>query len=79
MRSASVRLLRAIVVLDPHTGRLLTMSGGYDYRVSEFNRAIQAQRQPVLLSSHLSIWPRLIRDMPRPNSGCASCGFDQGR
>ena len=36
----------AIVVLDPHTGRLLAMSGGYDYRVSEFNRAIQAQRQP---------------------------------
>ena len=36
----------AIVALDPHTGRLLAMSGGYDYRVSEFNRAIQAQRQP---------------------------------
>ncbi len=36
----------AIVALDPHTGRLLAMSGGYDYRVSEFNRASQANRQP---------------------------------
>ena len=35
----------AIIVLDPHTGRLLAMSGGYDYRVSEFNRAVQAKRQ----------------------------------
>ena len=36
----------AIVALDPHTGRVLAMSGGYDYRASEFNRATQAQRQP---------------------------------
>ncbi len=35
----------AILALDPHTGRLLAMSGGYDYRVSEFNRATQAKRQ----------------------------------
>ena len=36
----------AIVALDPHTGRVLAMSGGYDYRASEFNRATQARRQP---------------------------------
>ncbi|MGB1182468.1 MAG: penicillin-binding protein 1A [Candidatus Puniceispirillaceae bacterium] len=36
----------AIVVLDPHTGRMLSLVGGYDYRVSEFNRATQARRQP---------------------------------
>ena len=36
----------AIVAIDPHTGRLLAMSGGYNYRVSEFNRAVQARRQP---------------------------------
>ena len=36
----------AIVALDPHTGRLLAMSGGYNYADSEFNRAVQAQRQP---------------------------------
>ena len=36
----------AIVAIDPHTGRLLALSGGYDFRVSEFNRATQARRQP---------------------------------
>ncbi len=36
----------ALVALDPHTGRVLAMSGGYDYRNSEFNRATQAKRQP---------------------------------
>ncbi|MEE9140487.1 MAG: penicillin-binding protein 1A [Alphaproteobacteria bacterium] len=36
----------AIVALDPHTGRVLAMSGGYSYEFSEFNRATQARRQP---------------------------------
>lgn len=36
----------AIIVLDPHTGRILAMQGGYDYEMSEFNRAVQAKRQP---------------------------------
>jgi len=36
----------AIVALDPHTGRVLAMSGGLSYLRSEFNRATQAQRQP---------------------------------
>ena len=35
-----------IVALDPHTGRVLAMSGGYDFALSEFNRATQAWRQP---------------------------------
>jgi penicillin-binding protein 1A len=36
----------AIVVLDPHSGRVLAMSGGFHYALSEFNRATQAKRQP---------------------------------
>jgi penicillin-binding protein 1A len=36
----------AIVAMDPHTGRLLAMAGGYNYAESEFNRATQAMRQP---------------------------------
>ncbi|MSO97971.1 MAG: PBP1A family penicillin-binding protein [Rhodospirillaceae bacterium] len=36
----------AIVVMDPHTGRVLAMSGGFSYARSQFNRASQAQRQP---------------------------------
>ncbi|MES2983826.1 MAG: penicillin-binding protein 1A [Pseudomonadota bacterium] len=36
----------ALVVMDPHTGKVLAMSGGYAYGGSEFNRATQAKRQP---------------------------------
>jgi penicillin-binding protein 1A len=38
----------AIVALDPHTGRVLAMSGGYQFEHGrdEFNRAVQARRQP---------------------------------
>lgn len=36
----------AMVVLDPHTGRVLAMSGGYAFGGTEFNRATQAKRQP---------------------------------
>ena len=36
----------AIIALDPHTGRILAMSGGWDYALSQFNRATQAVRQP---------------------------------
>ena len=36
----------ALIALDPHTGRVLAMVGGYNARDSEFNRATQAQRQP---------------------------------
>ncbi len=36
----------AMVALDPHTGRVLAMVGGYNAYESEFNRATQARRQP---------------------------------
>ena len=36
----------ALVALDPHTGRILAMSGGYSYSRSQYNRATQAKRQP---------------------------------
>ncbi len=35
-----------LVAMDPHTGRVLAMVGGFDYRRSQFNRAVQAHRQP---------------------------------
>lgn len=35
-----------LVALDPHTGRVLAMTGGFSYELSEFNRATQAMRQP---------------------------------
>ncbi len=36
----------ALVALDPHTGRILAMSGGFARSKSEYNRATQARRQP---------------------------------
>ena len=63
----------SLVALDPHSGRIEAMVGGYDYRQSEFNRATQAKRQigsafkPFIYAtamqqgtSHLSI----LRDAP---------------
>jgi penicillin-binding protein 1A len=35
-----------LVVMDPHTGRVLAMTGGFSPRISVFNRATQALRQP---------------------------------
>jgi len=35
-----------IVVMDPYTGRVLALSGGFSFKKSEFNRATQANRQP---------------------------------
>ena len=36
----------AIVVMDPYSGRVYAVSGGFSFKKSEFNRATQALRQP---------------------------------
>lgn len=36
----------AMVAIEPQSGRVLAMVGGYSYALSSFNRATQAQRQP---------------------------------
>jgi penicillin-binding protein 1A len=36
----------ALVAMDPHTGRVLALVGGFSYSRSQFNRAVQALRQP---------------------------------
>ena len=36
----------ALLAIDPHTGRVLAMVGGYDYEKSQFNRSLHARRQP---------------------------------
>jgi len=35
-----------IVIMDPFTGRVYALSGGFSFKKSEFNRASQASRQP---------------------------------
>ena len=34
-----------VIALDPHTGKVLALVGGYDFNRSQFNRATQARRQ----------------------------------
>lgn len=34
-----------MVVMDPHTGRVLALTGGFSFQQSQFNRATQAMRQ----------------------------------
>jgi penicillin-binding protein 1A len=36
----------AVMTMDPLTGRVLAMAGGWSYGLSQFNRVTQAQRQP---------------------------------
>ncbi|HMD63835.1 MAG TPA: penicillin-binding protein 1A, partial [Stellaceae bacterium] len=36
----------ALVAMDPHTGRVLAISGGFSFETSQFDRATQAKRQP---------------------------------
>ena len=35
-----------LVAMDPHTGRVLALSGGWSFQDSQFNRVTQASRQP---------------------------------
>jgi penicillin-binding protein 1A len=36
----------ALVAMDPHTGRVLALAGGFSYSRSQFDRAMKARRQP---------------------------------
>jgi penicillin-binding protein 1A len=36
----------ALVAMDPHTGRVLALIGGFSFAESQFDRAVQARRQP---------------------------------
>lgn len=36
----------ALVALEPHTGRIVAMVGGFGHDISQFNAAARAQRQP---------------------------------
>ena len=36
----------AVVAMNPWNGRVLALSGGFDFNINQFNRATQAERQP---------------------------------
>ncbi len=44
-RGGAEKLQGAIIVMNPHTGRVLAMAGGRSFNASSFNRATQAMRQ----------------------------------
>ena len=58
----------ALVAMDPHTGRVLAISGGFSFATSQFDRATQAKRQPGQRSSRSSFWPRSTTALPRRRS-----------
>lgn len=45
-RQRNVSPEAALLAVDPRTGEILAMLGGRDYAVTQFNRAVQARRQP---------------------------------
>lgn len=45
-REPDVQLQGALVAMDPANGEIRTLVGGYDFTSSQFNRAVQAKRQP---------------------------------
>src|SRR5262249_39306721 len=45
-RAALPQIQGALISLDPQTGEILALVGGFDFKLSEFNRVTQAQRQP---------------------------------
>src|SRR5690606_21986741 len=44
--AASPYLQGMIIALDPHDGRIRALVGGRDFALSQFDRALQARRQP---------------------------------
>ncbi len=74
----------AIVVLDVATGAIRAMVGGRDYRESQFNRAVDAVRQPgsafkpfVFAAALERGWQmnHLVEDVPRSYGGYAPRNF----
>lgn len=54
----------ALIVLDPRTGYIRAMIGGYDFRESQFNRAWQARRQPGSAFKPFTYTAALMRGIP---------------
>ncbi|MBD2252228.1 transglycosylase domain-containing protein [Nostoc parmelioides] len=54
----------AMVTLDSRTGSILAMVGGTDYRTSQFNRAVQAKRQPGSTFKIFAYTQALLQGIP---------------
>src|SRR5262249_61167306 len=56
-----------VIVLENNTGRILAMSGGFSYPLSQLNRATQAVRQPGSAIKPLSYLAALGKGL-QPNT-----------
>jgi penicillin-binding protein 1A len=54
----------ALMALDPRTGYLRAMIGGYDFRASQFNRVTQANRPPGSVFKVFTYTAALMRGIP---------------
>ncbi len=70
----------AIIVMDPYTGRVFALSGGFDFNESNFNRAYQAKRQPGS-SFKPFVYMAALENGLQPNSLILDAPFvlDQGK
>tara|TARA_B100000902_G_C27310787_1_gene918252 strand:- start:131 stop:2527 length:2397 start_codon:yes stop_codon:yes gene_type:complete len=70
----------AIIVMDPYTGRVHALSGGFDFNESNFNRASQAKRQPGS-SFKPFVYMAALENGLQPNSLILDAPFvlDQGK
>ncbi len=70
----------AIIVMDPHTGRVFALSGGFDFNESNFNRVYQAKRQPGS-SFKPFVYIAALENGLQPNSLILDAPFvlDQGK
>ena len=66
--SASRNCRGALISIEPETGDVVAMVGGYSFQESQFNRATQAFRQPGRPSSPSSTPPRWTTALRRPPS-----------
>lgn len=63
----------AMVTLDTRTGGILSMVGGTDFRQTQFNRAVQAQRQPGSTFKVFAFAAALDRGIPASKTySCAA-------
>ncbi len=70
----------AIIVMDPYTGRVFALSGGFDFNESNFNRVYQAKRQPGS-SFKPFVYMAALENGLQPNSLILDAPFvlDQGK
>lgn len=68
LRRDSQPLQASLVALDPHTGEVLALVGGRDYRTTQYNRAIQSRRQPGSAFKPVVALAALSPEAPHPLS-----------